>query len=94
MANALKLIAEAKEKRLSSLDLGGCGLKVIPLELAELKWLEDLNLSMNEIKDLKLLSELDRLRFLQVHSTQVNDLTPLSGLKNLEELDLSYSNTS
>ncbi len=43
---ALKLIAEAKEKRLISLDLGNCGLTELPDELFELEWLEELNLGV------------------------------------------------
>ena len=43
---ALKLIKEAKEKRLTRLDLGNCGLTELPDELFELTWLEELNLGM------------------------------------------------
>ncbi len=39
---ALNLIEEAKEKKLTSLDLGNCGLKELPKELFELTWLEEL----------------------------------------------------
>jgi internalin A len=42
---ALKLIKEAKEKRLTRLDLGNCGLTELPDELFELVWLEELILS-------------------------------------------------
>ena len=41
---ALQLIREAKEKRLTHLDLGNCGLTELPEELFELEWLEMLNL--------------------------------------------------
>ena len=46
---ALKLIQEAKDKRLTRLDLGNCGLTELPDELFELVWLEELILS-NEKK--------------------------------------------
>ena len=39
---ALKLIKEAKEKRLKRLDLGNCGLTKLPEELFELVWLQNL----------------------------------------------------
>jgi internalin A len=39
---ALKLIKEAKEKRLTRLDLGNCGLTELPDALFELVWLEEL----------------------------------------------------
>ncbi len=42
---ALKLIREAKEKRLTRLDLGNCGLTELPDELFELTWLDELMLS-------------------------------------------------
>lgn len=42
---ALKLIREAKEKRLTRLDLGNCGLTELPDELFELVWLEELILA-------------------------------------------------
>ncbi|MBK8454247.1 MAG: COR domain-containing protein [Thiofilum sp.] len=42
---ALRLIRKAKEKRLTSLDLGNCGLTELPDELFELTWLETLILS-------------------------------------------------
>ena len=39
---ALQLIREAKEQRLTRLDLGFCGLTTLPEELFELEWLEEL----------------------------------------------------
>ena len=38
---AFKRIREAKEKRLTRLDLGNCGLTELPEELFELTWLEE-----------------------------------------------------
>ena len=40
---ALKLIAENKKTRTTFLDLGNCGLTLIPEELGELVWLEELS---------------------------------------------------
>jgi internalin A len=45
MELALQLIQEAKEQRLTRLDLGKCGLTELPDELFELTWLEELILS-------------------------------------------------
>ncbi|MBU1621136.1 MAG: hypothetical protein KJ556_01835 [Gammaproteobacteria bacterium] len=42
---ALKLIAENKQSKATTLDLGCCGLTELPRELAELVWLEQLYLS-------------------------------------------------
>lgn len=44
MNQALQLIKEAKEKKLTSLDLGNCGLTTIPKEVFELTHLEELRL--------------------------------------------------
>jgi internalin A len=41
-ALALQRIREAKEQRLTRLDLGNCGLTELPDELFELTWLEEL----------------------------------------------------
>jgi internalin A len=45
MEQALRLIKEAKEKRLTRLDLCNCGLTDLPYALFELTWLEELILS-------------------------------------------------
>lgn len=42
---ALKLIAENRKSKASFLDLGWCGLTVVPEEVGELFWLESLSLS-------------------------------------------------
>ena len=42
---ALHCIREAKHKRLTRLDLGNCDLVILPEELFELTWLEELYLS-------------------------------------------------
>ena len=42
---ALKLIAEAREKNLTMLDIGNCGLRELPEELFELTKLEELIVS-------------------------------------------------
>jgi internalin A len=40
---ALKLIAENKKTRSTFLDLGNCGLRVVPPEISDLVWLEELS---------------------------------------------------
>lgn len=50
---ALQCIREAKEKHYTSLQLGNCGLQVLPAELFELEWLEELNLSEGRMFDFK-----------------------------------------
>jgi internalin A len=41
---ALQRIREAKEQRLTRLDIGNCGLTEIPDEVFELTWLKELNI--------------------------------------------------
>jgi internalin A len=44
---ALQRIREAKEMRLTRLDLGNCGLTELPEELFELTWLDLKKLNLN-----------------------------------------------
>jgi internalin A len=99
---ALKLIREAKEQRLTFLDLECCGLTELPDELFELEWLEQLNLgeyyfSIEEGKmgwiesansgNYNQISNLDKLREL----TQLQNLS-IRGANNTnyEESDFSF----
>jgi Leucine-rich repeat (LRR) protein len=78
---ALKLIREAKEQRLNHLDLGNCDLTVLPDELFELTWLEELILNDNkELYDLKDISKLKQINLLDISNTKVHDLSPLKYL--------------
>ncbi|MBI5915786.1 MAG: leucine-rich repeat domain-containing protein [Bacteroidetes bacterium] len=87
MADALKLIVMAKEKRLKTLDLSNCGLTEVPQEVLGLKWLKILKLNNNpELSDLTPLSGLVNLQGLYIVQTPVSDITPLSGLVKLQEL--------
>ncbi len=116
---ALQRIREAKEQRLTRLDLGNCGLTELPDELFELTWLEELNLNTSghymDIKDnfrinfltpnkgnenkiyvisqnIKLLKNLKRLFINRMPF--LSDLSPLKGLINLEQLDISSTQVS
>ena len=120
---ALKLIRKAKQKRLTRLDLGNCGLTEIPEELFELTWLEELILSgiwfewdevvnnrrqkqSNNLGKSNVISELPqgfnnltRLKKLVAAGTQqdqweIQDLSPLMGLTNLLQLNLSQNQVS
>jgi internalin A len=122
-ALALKLIQEAKEQRLTRLDLGNCGLTELPDALFELVWLEELILSdycyeysleekvwysvrsqnigkSNYIKILnpkfKILKCLKKLIACGQHDDEwiLNDISPLTHLTALQELDISYTQVS
>lgn len=84
---ALQRIREAKEQKLTSLDLSNLDLKTLPKELSELIWLEKLIADGNkELSDLSPLQTLTNLQELRVAQNQVSDLRPLSQLINLEDL--------
>ncbi|MFM2320844.1 MAG: hypothetical protein RLZZ215_3465, partial [Pseudomonadota bacterium] len=120
---ALQKIREAKEKRLTRLDIGRCGLTEIPEEVFELVWLEELILSnkwyerdqaqkkwiefkstnagdANSIsklsKDFEKLCELTKLIASGSFDNKwkISDLTHLSTLKKLSQLDLSSNQIS
>ena len=60
---ALQRIREAKEQRLTRLDLGNCGLTELPEELFELDWLEELFINNNiELTNIVQLKNLFNLR--------------------------------
>jgi internalin A len=87
-ALALKLIQEAKEQRLTRLDLGNCGLTELPDELFELIWLEELILSdsWNEYSFEKKMSEYFRSQN-KDKTNNIKSISPkikiLRGLKKL-----------
>jgi internalin A len=86
---ALQRIREAKEQRLTELNLSQCDLTEIPKEVSELTWLETLNLWGNkELSDLTPLTNLTQLQQLNVFDTQVSDLTPLTNLTQLQKLNV------
>jgi hypothetical protein len=87
---ALRLIAENKKTKDTSLDLSGCSLVQLPSELSECVWLEILWVSDNNgLSDLSQLKDLVNLKKLRAYNTRVADLSPLKNLINLQILDLS-----
>jgi len=88
---ALKLIAENKRFHNTSLDLGHCGLNILPPEISELVWLESLSLADEwfEWADSGLLLRTSQNRRSPGHGAsnrQLRDLRPLAGLTTLRKL--------
>ncbi|MCB0551398.1 MAG: hypothetical protein KDD19_27775, partial [Phaeodactylibacter sp.] len=83
---ALKLIHEARKKKLKSLNLGNCGLTELPKELFELVWLEELVVS-NEYWDE------EKEEWIKPNGGELNKLQEIhpeiSLLKYLKKLDIS-----
>jgi len=91
LEEAKKRIKEAKEKKLSRLDLGGLNLTIIPGEVFELTGLQLLNLRGNQFAQLpKEIAELKNLNYLGLRDNQLTQLPrEIAQLKNLEYLSLS-----
>ncbi|SHK28596.1 leucine-rich repeat domain-containing protein [Paramaledivibacter caminithermalis] len=56
--------------------------------------LEELLLSKNNITDIKPLSKLHRLKYLNLWKNDIRDITPIKNLTNLEQLDLDSNKIS
>lgn len=102
-------ITENKKKKSKTLDLRNSGITGEDLKhLAEMTWLEELNLRNNDLdvsvsaiyhyrsnsNPLQPLASLQSLRRLYLGNTNVHDITPLGLLKDLEELELLHTNVS
>jgi internalin A len=97
---ALQRIREAKEQRLTRLDIGNCGLTKIPEEVFELTWLEELILGgwqtsiKGELNNLKSINpKIKILKSLKIliaggwdNKWDLSDLTPLTNLTQLQQL--------
>jgi internalin A len=91
---ALERIAQCKRERSEMLDLIGMDLSEIPPELAELIWLEYLNLSNNQIRRIENLEHLIHLSELNLGDNQISRIEGLEHLVNLSELDLGDNQIS
>jgi Leucine-rich repeat (LRR) protein len=80
---ALERIQEAKNDKLTYLDLSYMELTKIPPEIAGLENLQELNLSNNQISDLSNLVGLENLQELDLSNNQISDLINLAGLIDL-----------
>lgn len=83
------LITECKRTRSTTLDLGYCGLKVIPQTVLECTWLHILILNHNNISNIEELDRLSNLQDLYLGFTQIRNIEVVSKLSNLQDLDLS-----
>lgn len=61
---ALRRIEECRNLKSTELDLSSCGLTEIPSELADLVWLEKVNISRNQISEIENLDSLSSLKIL------------------------------
>ena len=82
---AKKLIAENKRTKAKFLDLGKCGLKEIPAEIAEMIWLEGLSLAPRTRNHKGSAWQVDESPNDGAENTfdNLGPLEPMSGLRNL-----------
>jgi hypothetical protein len=70
-------IQECIQTQSTKLDLSDCGIAaVVPEELAQMEWLEALDLSENPIEDISQLRHIGQLRLLKLNETRVMDISP------------------
>lgn len=94
MQQALERIAECRATRSTELDLSGLGLLEIPAEVADLVWLERLELSNNQISRIEGLERISGLIELYLSYNEISRIEGLQGLTNLKGLDLSDNQIS
>lgn len=88
---ALDRIAECKKNKRERLDLSNLALAKIPEEIAELEWLNELDLSANLISKIEGLQSLTSLMILNLYNNQIRKIQGVETLTSLTELYL-YDN--
>lgn len=88
---ALRRIEENKTSYAKYLDLTNCRLTVLPESLFDCTWLEDINLSYNQLSPIELarLAFLPLLSMLNLSNNDLNDIENMPNLPQLTTLDLS-----
>lgn len=75
MLSDVKLkIRHAKRGNEKQLDLSGCGLSDIPVELTQLTMLESVNLENNKLTNLRRIEQLPNLREIKAANNNINAL--------------------
>lgn len=82
-----KLEEEIKSKS-GFLDLTNCGLESIPIEIADMTWLNELYLSENNISKIEHLNKLIKLKTLKLYRNKIAIIENLETLVNLNYLTL------
>ncbi|MCC5956027.1 MAG: hypothetical protein JJU07_07985 [Natronohydrobacter sp.] len=88
---AINEIKMVKKRDGSKLDLGFSqfsALKIIPNEILEIPYIEELELDNTQISDLSPIRLLDGLERLHINNVPVSDLSPISELERLEIIDI------
>ena len=88
---ALKRIEECWQTRATKLDLRGLGLVELPIEVCELEWLDELDISSCQFSELSFLSYVPQLQALVCNVNQISDL---SGLVHVPQLQSLYCHSN
>ena len=90
-AEAYKRIQEAQKSNASYLDLSKLELTEIPKEISKLTQLTDLNLSYNQLTNIKGIENLTHLTNLNLGGNQFTAINDIEKLTQLTNLDLSFN---
>ena len=88
---ALRRIEEAKQKNMKELDLRKCGLKSIPIEIANMYGLEKLALNSNQIQNIENINKLHNLKELYLNSNELKKIKNIENLTKLNILTISFN---
>ena len=90
----LSILAETKKSHSTYLDLSKLDLNQIPFDLLEMDWLEELNLSRNQISRISNLDKLNKLNRLDLGFNKIEGISGLDKLDKLKYLNLAHNNIS
>lgn len=88
---ALKRIEDCLKYQTTSLNLDLLNLEEIPAEIAKLKHLRELDLSRNQLIEIKCLEQLTELTLLELSGNQLTEIKGLEQLSELTELSLPFN---
>jgi len=77
--------------KIQRLDLYNKQIKTMPSALGQLKQLQYLNLSHNQLTDISALGRLTQLQYIDLRHNQLTDITTLGQLQQLQYIDLRHN---
>jgi len=81
-----------KRKHVELIYLDKCGLETVPIEVKELKFLEDISLASNQITEIpEWLFKLENLRYINLAGNNITYIPTTINTNKIEYLDISYN---
>lgn len=93
-SKVLERIEACIAEKATTLDLSSLGLEEIPKEVGKCVWLQELNLSNNQITEIKGLEQLIELEELYLEKNKITEIEGLEHLELLNSLCLSFNRIS